>query len=182
MDKSRKANLSREEECCLSNETESAGEILRGSGNSADKNRKPERLDKQYKHCWTGRRRRHAIISADISISDSADRVTKMFQNTPAFNGTSGAADLFQAPAENNEIPIASTVSAAGPVEFEGTPILESPEVKSRQYILVSHQRKFEREGELLMSKMIRSMLQTYFHYSKKFCFNRWLYSQHSYS
>ena len=35
---------------------------------------------------------------------------------------------FFKAPAENNEIPIASTVSAAGPVEFEGTPILESPD------------------------------------------------------
>ena len=70
------------------------------------------------------------IISADRSISDSADRVTKMFQNTPAFNGISGAADLFQAPAENNEIPIASTVSAAGPIEFEGTPIFESPEIE----------------------------------------------------
>ena len=53
-----------------------------------------------------------------------------MFQNTPGFCGISGAADLFQAPAENNEIPIASTVSAAGPVEFEGTPILESPGVE----------------------------------------------------
>ena len=30
----------------------------------------------------------------------------------------------------DNEIPIASTVSAAGPVEFEDTPILESPEVE----------------------------------------------------
>ena len=70
------------------------------------------------------------IISAYRSISDSADRVTEMFQNTPAFSGISGAADLFQAPTENNEIPIASTVSAAGPIEFEGTPILESPEVE----------------------------------------------------
>ena len=51
-----------------------------------------------------------------------------MFQNTPAFSGISGAADLFQAPAENNEIPMASTVSAV--VEFEGTPIFESPEVE----------------------------------------------------
>ena len=53
-----------------------------------------------------------------------------MFQNTLAFSGITGAADLFQIPAENNEIPIASTVSAAGPVEFEDTPILESPEVE----------------------------------------------------
>ena len=37
---------------------------------------------------------------------------------------------FFKAPAENNEIPIASTVSAAGPVEFEDTPILESPGVE----------------------------------------------------
>ena len=41
-----------------------------------------------------------------------------MFQNTPAFREISG---LFQAPA------IASAVSAAGPDEFEDTPILESP-------------------------------------------------------
>ena len=39
MDKSRKANLTREEECSLINEIESACEILRGSGNSADKNK-----------------------------------------------------------------------------------------------------------------------------------------------
>ena len=45
MDKSRKANWTREEECSLINEIESAGEILRGSGNSADKNRKPEILE-----------------------------------------------------------------------------------------------------------------------------------------
>ena len=64
------------------------------------------------------------IISTDRSITDSADRVTEMFQNTPAFIGISGAIDLFQAPAGNNEIPIASTVSAAGSGEFEGTPIL----------------------------------------------------------
>ena len=53
-----------------------------------------------------------------------------MFQNTLAFSGITGAADLFQIPAENNEIPIASTVSAAGPVEFVGTPILESAGVE----------------------------------------------------
>ena len=45
LDKSRKANWTREEECSLINEIESAGEILRGSGNSAHKNRKPERLE-----------------------------------------------------------------------------------------------------------------------------------------
>ena len=38
--KSRKANWSKEEECCLINEIESAGEILRGSGNCADKNKR----------------------------------------------------------------------------------------------------------------------------------------------
>ena len=106
-----------------------------------------------YKHCWTGRRRGHVIISADRSISDSADRVTEMFQNTLAFSGITGAVDLFQAPAENNEIPIASTVSATGPVEFESTPILESPGVE----IPTTYTRKTN-------------------------CFNRWLYSQHSYS
>ena len=42
------------------------------------------------------------VISADRSISD-ADRVTEMFLNTPAFSEISGAAGLFQAPAENNE-------------------------------------------------------------------------------
>ena len=36
------------------------------------------------------------IQSADRIISDSADRVTKKFQNTPAFSGISGAVDLFQ--------------------------------------------------------------------------------------
>ena len=65
------------------------------------------------------------ILSADRSIfADSADRVAEMFQNTPAFSGISGAADLFQAPA------IASTVSAADSDEFEDTPILESPEIE----------------------------------------------------
>ena len=39
MEKSRKANWTREEECILINEIESAGEILKGSGNSADKNK-----------------------------------------------------------------------------------------------------------------------------------------------
>ena len=58
-------------------------------------------------------------ISADRSISGSPDRVTKMFQNTPAFCGISGAADLFQAPAENNEILIASTVSAEVPMNLK---------------------------------------------------------------
>ena len=95
MDRSRKANWTREEEWSLINEIESAGEILRGSGNSADKNRKPERQE-EYKHCWTGRKRGHAIILADRSISDSADRVTEMFQNTLALSGITGAADLFQ--------------------------------------------------------------------------------------
>ena len=66
------------------------------------------------------------IISVDLSITNSADRVTEMFQNTPAFSGISGAIDLLQAPAGNNEIPIASTVSAASFGGFEGTPILES--------------------------------------------------------
>ena len=69
------------------------------------------------------------IISADRSISDSADRVTEMFQNTPAFIGIPGAVDLFQTPVGNNELTSASTVSA-GPVEFEGTPVLESSEVE----------------------------------------------------
>ena len=66
------------------------------------------------------------ILSADRSIfADSADRVTEMFQNTPAFSGISGAADLFQAPA------IVLTASATGPDESEeDTPILESPEIE----------------------------------------------------
>ena len=85
MDKSRKANWTREEECSLINEIESPGEILRGSGNSADKNRQPERL----------------------------------------------------------VIPVASTVSTAGPVEFEGTPILESPEVE----ISTTHTRNTSKKG-----------------------------------
>ena len=201
MEKGRKANWTREEECSLINEIESAGEILRGSGNSADKNKRRKNLER---HCsqthnsvhsngravedirkkWTNlklnakskvdasfREARKTgrgtntvgqvededmqILSADRSIfADSADRVTEMFQNILAFSGISGAAVLFQSPAENNEIPIASTVSAACLVEFEGTPILESPEMKSRRH--TRHQRKFGREGELL-SKMIRS-------------------------
>ena len=40
MEKTRKANWTREEECSLINEIESAGDILRGSGNSADKNKR----------------------------------------------------------------------------------------------------------------------------------------------
>ena len=40
MDKRRKLNWTREEECTLINVIESAGEILRGSGNSADKNKR----------------------------------------------------------------------------------------------------------------------------------------------
>ena len=94
------------------------------------------------------------IISADRSISDSADRVTEMFQNTPAFSGISGA-DLFQAPTENNEIPIASTLSAVGPIEFECTPILESLEIE----IPTTYTRKTSKKSRKrsLMSKMIRS-------------------------
>ena len=94
------------------------------------------------------------ILSADRGISDSADRVTDMFQNTPAFSGISGAVDLFQAPAGNIEIPTTST--AAGPVLFEDTPILESPEVE----IPTTHNasKKVGREGVvLLMTKKIRS-------------------------
>ena len=89
------------------------------------------------------------ILSVDRSIfADSADRVTEMFQNTPAFSGISGAADLFQAPA------IASIVSVAGPDEFEGTPILEPPEIEIPTTYKAS--KKSVREGELLMRKMIR--------------------------
>ena len=44
MDKSRKANWTREEECSLINEIESADEILRGSGNSADKNKRRKQI------------------------------------------------------------------------------------------------------------------------------------------
>ena len=171
MVKSHKANWTREEECSLMNEIESAGEILRGSGNSAEKNKRRKqiwryiaaklnsvhgnaRAVEDIRKKWTNlklnakskvdasfREARKTgvgantagqvededmqILSADRSIfADSADRVTEMFQNTPAFSGISGAADLFQAPA------IALTVSAAGPDEFEGTPILDSPEIE----------------------------------------------------
>ena len=44
MDKSRKANWSREEECMLINEFESAGEILSCSGNSTDKNKRRRQI------------------------------------------------------------------------------------------------------------------------------------------
>ena len=176
MDKSRKANWTKEEECSLINEIESAGEILRGSGNSADRNKRRKQIWKdiaaklnsahgngraveEIRKKWTNlklnakskvdasfreaRKTRGGtntaghvedvdmlIISADRSISDSADRVTEMFQNTPAFSGFSGAVDLFQAPVGCNEITSASTVSVAGLVEFEGTPVLESSEVE----------------------------------------------------
>ena len=83
------------------------------------------------------------ILSADRGISDSADRVTEMFQNTPAFRGILGAVDHFQVPSENNEAPVVSTESAAGPVptastvsavESEDTPILDPPEVEILTY------------------------------------------------
>ena len=44
MDKSRKANWTREEECSLINEIESAGEILRASGNCADKHKRGKQI------------------------------------------------------------------------------------------------------------------------------------------
>ena len=44
MDKSRKANWTRQEECSLINEIESADEILRGSGNSDDKNKRKKQI------------------------------------------------------------------------------------------------------------------------------------------
>ena len=44
MDKSRKSNWTKEEECSLINEIESVGEILRGSGNSADKNKRRKQI------------------------------------------------------------------------------------------------------------------------------------------
>ena len=176
MDKSRESNWTKEEECSLINDLESAGESLRGSGNSADKNKRRKqnwkdiaaklnsardngRAVEEIRKKWTNlklnakskvdasfREARKTgggtntaghvededmlIISADRSISDSADRVTEMFQNTPAFIGISGAVNLFQVPVGNNEITSASTVSVAGPVEFEGTPVLESSEVE----------------------------------------------------
>ena len=83
------------------------------------------------------------IFSADRGISDSADRVTEMSQNTPAFSGILGAVDHFQTPAENNEAPVVSTESAASPVptaskvsavECEDTPILDPPEVEILSY------------------------------------------------
>ena len=44
MEKSRKQNWTKEEECTLISEIESAGELLRGSGNSADLNKKKKEL------------------------------------------------------------------------------------------------------------------------------------------
>ena len=45
MEKTRKSNWTKEEECALINEIETAGETLRGSGNSAD-------INKKKKHLW----------------------------------------------------------------------------------------------------------------------------------
>ena len=160
MEKSRKANWTREEEYSLINEIESTGDILRWSGNYADKNKRRKqiwrdiaaklnsihgngRAVEEIRKKWTNlklnakskvasfREARKTgggtntagqvededmqILSADRSIfADSANRVTEMFQNTPAFSGIS----------------VASTVSAAGPDESEGTPILESREIE----------------------------------------------------
>ena len=44
MEKTRKSNWTKEEECVLLNEIEAAGETLRGSGNSADINKKKKQL------------------------------------------------------------------------------------------------------------------------------------------
>ena len=44
MDKSRKANRTREEECSIINKIGSAGEILRSLGNSADKNKRRKQI------------------------------------------------------------------------------------------------------------------------------------------
>ena len=44
MEKSRKQNWTKEEECTLISEIESAGELLRGSGNSAELNKKKKEL------------------------------------------------------------------------------------------------------------------------------------------
>ena len=49
MDKSRKTNWTREKSAgSLINEIESAGEILRGSGNSADKSKRRKQI---WRHC-----------------------------------------------------------------------------------------------------------------------------------
>ena len=80
-----------------------------------------------------------------------------MFQNTPAFSGISGAADLFQAPAESNQIPIVSTVSAADRVEFEGTPILEFREVEIPTTYTRWTSKKSQKRRQTVVSKMIRS-------------------------
>ena len=44
MEKSRKENWTKEEEYSLINEIQSTGEILRGSGNSADKNNRRKQI------------------------------------------------------------------------------------------------------------------------------------------
>ena len=134
--------LDQEEECSLINEIESAGDILRGSRNSTDKNKRRKqiwrdiaaklnsihgngRAVEDIRKKWTNLKLNAKskvdaslgkpktgggtnsagqvededmqILSANRSIfADSADRVTEMFQNTPAFIGISSAADLFK--------------------------------------------------------------------------------------
>ena len=100
MEISRKNNWTKEEESTLINEIVSAGEILRGSGNCADINKKKRQL-------WK-----------DIAASD---RIRDMFETTPAFCGISGAIDNFVIPAPENTQSIDSVVD---------TSILDAPEIE----------------------------------------------------
>ena len=129
MDKSHKANWTREEECSLINEIESAGEILRGSGILLTKTGSQKD--------WRGTNTTGQVEDEDIQLYQQIEVfLTLQIGEQRCFKTPLLLAELqvllifFKAPAENNEIPIASTVSAAGPVEFEDTPILESPEVE----------------------------------------------------
>ena len=123
------------------------------------------------------------IISTDRSISDTADRVTEMSQNIPAFSGISGAVDLLQAPVGNNEITSASTVSVADPVEFEGTPVLESSEVEiPTTYKTSKKSRKRRRTVDEQDDSVECLKAADLLPLQQEVSFNRWLYSQHSYN
>ena len=129
MDKSHKANWTREVKCSIINEIESAGKILRGSGILLTKtgSQKDWRSTNTAGQVEDEDMQLYQQIEVFLTLQTGEQRCFK----TPLLLAELQALLIFfKAPAENNEIPIVSTVSAAGPVKFEDTPILESPEVE----------------------------------------------------